>query len=104
MPVSSITSGTITAGGYVEFVDQGARSNNVAGLLFDTTSTTTASFFSRRNGSSIRSSAVTTASSTASQTNTSAYSDSFNAGSFNEIYYNQHTQQTKLQSHEESLY
>ena len=88
VPVSSISSGTITAGGFVEFVDQGVRANNVAGLLFDTTSTATASFFSRRNGSSIRSSAVTTASSTASQTNTSAYSDSFNAGSFNEIYYN----------------
>lgn len=87
VPVSSITSGTITAGGYVEFVDQGVRSNNVAGLLFDTASTATASFFSRRNGSSIRSSAVTTASSTASQTSTSAYSDSFNAASFNEIYY-----------------
>lgn len=88
VPVSSIVSGTITAGGFVEFVDQGVRAKNVGGILYDTASVTTASFFSRRNGSSVRTSAATISTTTAIQTNTSAYSDSFNAASFNELYYN----------------
>ena len=79
-----------TVGGIIRVTDplkfNGAYATNGVGLLYETTSATTASFVSRRGGDKFRSVAATVATTTASQTNTSPYTDAFNSANVNELY------------------
>lgn len=84
----TLANGTYTAGGFIEFADYSKMARNAAGLLYESATATTGSFFTRRNGSSVRNTAVTVGTTAATQTNTSAYTDAFNASNFNELYYN----------------
>lgn len=75
-----------TVGGTVKTVDPLAYSKNSVGLLAENTTTTNASFVSRRNGAKFRSLNSTIATTTATQSNTSPYTDAFNAAGQHEIY------------------
>lgn len=81
----TLANGTYNAGGFVEWADQVKRADNAAGVLFENTTATNASWFARRNGASIRSINSTVASTVATQSNTSPYSDAFNAASHLEL-------------------
>lgn len=78
-----------TTGGYVKFLDPLLYAYNGAGYLFENITTTNGSLVFRRNGKKFRSSgAVTVSTTTATQTNTSPYTDAFNASSNFEQYMN----------------
>lgn len=84
----AITNGTYTStGGFVRLSDPLRYASNGAGLLFENTTTTNASFVSRRSGTKFRSSNQTVATTTAAQTNTSPYTDAFNAAGTQELYF-----------------
>lgn len=83
----TITNGSYNStGGQVRTADPFRYAKNGAGLLFENATTTNASFVSRRNGSKFRSTNSTIASTTASQSNTSPYTDAFNAAGTQELY------------------
>lgn len=74
-----------STGGIIRHVDQVDNVRNAAALLFDGTTTTSAQFVSKRNGASPRQVTSNVATTTATQTNTSAYTDAFNATAIHEI-------------------
>lgn len=76
-----------SVGGYVRLADPLRYAANGAGLLFENAATTNASFVSRRSGTKFRSVNQTIASTTAAQTNTSPYTDAFNAAGTQEMYF-----------------
>jgi hypothetical protein len=83
-----ITNGTYsTVGGSVRLSDPMRYATNGAGLLFENATTTNASFVSRRSGTKFRSVNQTIASTNAAQTNTSPYTDAFNASGTQELYF-----------------
>jgi len=67
-----------SVGGYIKRADHLNWALNGAGIMGEIATVTTSTLSSRRNGSAVRYIAGTTASVTATQTNTSPYSDSFN--------------------------
>ena len=75
----TIANGTYTAGGSVQWADQFKYALNAVGVLFENTNATQGSWVTRRNGFNTRSSNQNITSTTATRTNTSAYSDAFNA-------------------------
>ncbi|PQP24178.1 hypothetical protein [Rhodococcus opacus] len=75
-----------TVGGYVRHCDPLRYAKNGLGLVFENGTATNATFVSRRNGEKYRSANNTVATTTASQTNTSAHSDSFNAAGTQELF------------------
>ena len=75
-----------TTGGSVKTDDPLVFSRNSFGFLFENTTATNASAVSRRNGAKFRSSNQGVASTGASQTNTSPYTDAFNASGQHEMY------------------
>lgn len=82
-----LTSATYSSvGGYVRTADPFRYAKNGAGLLFENATTTNASFVARRNGAKFRSLNSTVGSTTANQTNTSPYTDAFNATTTNELF------------------
>jgi hypothetical protein len=81
----TLANGTYNAGGFVEWADHVKRADNAVGVLFENTTATNASWFARRNGASIRSINSTVNTTTATQSNTSPYSDAFNAASHLEL-------------------
>lgn len=85
----TIANGTYTAGGVVAWADPSNYALNSVGFLFENATTTNATWFTRRNGYNTRLLNSTTASSTATQSNTSPYSDSFNSASRHEFTFNQ---------------
>lgn len=84
---ATIANGTYTMGGYVVLADPLGRVRNGAGYLWENTTTTNASFVSRRNGAKFRSTNSTVATTAAAQTNTNAFTDSFNTAANNELYF-----------------
>lgn len=85
-PVTIANASYSSVGGVVRTVDPLRYAANGAGLLFENTSATNASFVTRRNGAKFRSLNSTVATTTAPQTNTSPYTDAFNAGGNQELY------------------
>lgn len=84
----TIANGTYTAtGGYVRLADPLRWSKNAAGLLFENGTTTNASFVARRNGAKFRSLNSTVATTTATQVNTSPYTDAFVSAANHELYF-----------------
>lgn len=82
----TITNGTYsTVGGFIRTADPLRYARNGAGLLFENATTTNASFVSRRNGAKFRSLNSTIGSTTAQQTNSSPFTDAFNATTTNEL-------------------
>ena len=75
-----------SVGGYVRHTDPFRYAKNGLGLVFENGTATNASFVSRRNGEKYRWANNTVATTTASQTNTSAHSDSFNAAGTQELF------------------
>jgi hypothetical protein len=87
LPVT-ITNGTYTVtGAMIRSSDPLRYAANGAGLLFENTTSTNASLVARRNGAKFRSSTATVASSTATQGNSSPYTDAFNASGVQELYF-----------------
>lgn len=79
-----------TTGGFFNYADPmrattGYAATNGGGFLWENTTVTNASFVARRNASQFRSANQTTGTTTATQTNTSPYTDAFNSGSNNEL-------------------
>lgn len=86
----TITNGTYTAGGSVEWADAFSYAENAAGVINENTSVTQTTWATRRNGYNTRLlQAQTVATSTATQSNTSPYSDAFNAAARYEFTFNQ---------------
>ena len=86
----TIANGTYTAGGSVEWADPFSYSKNAVGIINESTTVTTATWATRRNGYNTRLlQAQTVASSTATQSNTSPYSDAFNSAARHEFTLNQ---------------
>lgn len=75
----TIANATYTAGGFVQWADLFKYANNAVGVVFESATATQGSWATRRNGFNTRSSAQTVTTTTATQTNTSAYSDAYNA-------------------------
>lgn len=84
----TISNGTYTAGGSVRVANIDANASNALGFTTENTATTNARWFTRRNGSAARLVTGTIASTTATQSNTSPYSDAFNAVGQHEIVLN----------------
>lgn len=87
LPIT-IANASYTAGGFVRWADITSMAKNSVGLLSESATVTTSTYFTRRNGSSARQLPVTTATVTATQSNTSPYSDAFNAAGVNELVVN----------------
>ncbi|MCX6791057.1 MAG: hypothetical protein NTV62_02585 [Candidatus Gribaldobacteria bacterium] len=86
VPITLATATYTTTGGYIKWADPVAYTKNAASLLTENATATNASFITRRNGSSFRLLSSTIATTTATQGNTSPYTDAFlNAGN-QEIY------------------
>ena len=83
-----IANASYTAGGFVRWADVASMAKNSVGILCESATSTTSTYFTRRNGSSARQLPVTTFSSIAIQSNTSPYSDAFNAAGVNELVVN----------------
>ena len=81
----TLANGTYNAGGFVEWIDQTKRANNAVGVLFENATATNGSWFVRRNGASIRSVNSGVNTTVANQSNTSPYTDAFNAASHLEL-------------------
>lgn len=73
----TIANGTYTAGGVVKIADPLIYAKNAVSLLYENATVTNASFVARRNGAKFRSLNSTISSTTATQANTSPYTDSF---------------------------
>lgn len=73
----TIANGTYTAGGVVRTADPLIYAKNAVSLLYESATVTNASFVARRNGAKFRSLNSTISSTTATQANTSPYTDSF---------------------------
>lgn len=87
VPIVITNASYSTVGGYVRLADPLRYAANGAGLLFENAATTNASFVSRRSGTKFRSTNMGIASTTAAQTNTSPYTDAFNASGTQELYF-----------------
>lgn len=85
----TIANASYTAGGVVSWADCSNYALNSSGFLFENAITTNATWFTRRNGYNTRLLNSTIASSTATQSNTSSYSDAFNSASRHEFTFNQ---------------
>ena len=85
---STLANATYTAtSGVMNFADPFAYAKNGCSLLFETNTATTGTFATRRNGASYRGTTVASmASTTATQSNTSGFSDAFNAAGTSELY------------------
>lgn len=82
----TLANGTYTANGSVRLVDALSRGNNAVGYLAETSSATALSGVSRRNGSRFRTRTLASASTTATQGNTSPYTDAFlSTGNFENL-------------------
>lgn len=75
----TLANGTYTAGGVVRYADPIAYAKNAAGMLYENTTATNASFVARRNGARFRTTNSTVSTTTATQSNTSPYTDAFNS-------------------------
>ncbi len=83
----TITDGSYSCvNGYVKWTDPVKYAKNAAALVCETTSTTTAYFVTRRNDASMRSVSSTISTTTATQANTSPYTDAFLSPSTHEFY------------------
>ena len=83
----TITNGSYSSvGGMVRLIDPLRNVRNGAGFLWENTTVTNASLVSRRNGAKFRTVNNTTATTTATQSNTSPYTDAFNAAGNQELY------------------
>jgi hypothetical protein len=83
----TLANGTYTCtGGMVRFLDPARFVKNYAGLLIENATVTNASLVARRNGNKFRLLNSTIATTTATQANTSPFTDAFNSASNNEIY------------------
>lgn len=89
VPLTITAASYSTVGGYVRLADPLRYAANGAGLLFENATSTNASFVSRRSGTKFRSVNQTIASTAAAQTNTSPYTDAFNAAGTQELYFSQ---------------
>lgn len=89
VPMTITAASYSTVGGYVRLADPLRYAANGAGLLFENATTTNASFVSRRSGTKFRSTNMGIASTTAVQTNTSPYTDAFNAAGTQELYFSE---------------
>lgn len=79
--------GTYTGtGGYIRYADPFRWAYNGAGYLFENTTVTNASLVLRRNGARFRSLNAATTTTTATQTNTSPFTDAFNSAGNLETY------------------
>ncbi len=87
VPVVIANASYSSVGGFVRTADPLRYAKNGAGLLFENTTATNGSFVSRRNGAKFRSLNSTVATTIGTQTNTSPYTDAFNAASNQELYY-----------------
>jgi len=87
LPIT-IANASYTAGGFVRWADVASMAKNSVGILSESATLTTSTYFTRRNGSSARQLPVTTVTVTATQSNTSPYSDAFNAAGVNELVVN----------------
>lgn len=86
----TLANASYTAGGSCEWIDPFKYAKNAIGILNENTSVTQASWVTRRNGYNTRLlQGQTVASSTATQSNTSPYSDAFNAAARHEFTFNQ---------------
>ncbi len=85
----TIANGTYTAGGVVAWADPSNFCSNAVGFLFENTVAANASWFTRRNGYNTRFLNSTVVTQIATQSNTSPYSDAFNAASRHEFTLNQ---------------
>lgn len=85
----TIANGTYTAGGVVAWADPSNFCSNAVGFLFENAAVTNASWFTRRNGYNTRFLNSTVVTQTATQSNTSPYSDAFNAAARHEFTFNQ---------------
>lgn len=81
----TIANGTYTAGGVVRTADPLIYAKNAVSLLYENSTTTNASFVARRNGAKFRTLTTTVASTSATQPNTSPYTDSFVSAGDTEI-------------------
>ncbi|NTW29793.1 MAG: hypothetical protein HGA33_00770, partial [Candidatus Moranbacteria bacterium] len=75
----TLANGTYTAGGYVAWADPLGYAMNAVGLLYENATATNASFVARRNGAKFRTVNSTVSTTVALQSNTSPYTDAFNA-------------------------
>lgn len=87
VPLTIANASYSTVGGSVRMTDPMRYAANGAGLLFENATSTNASFVSRRSGTKFRSLNTTVATTTAAQTNTSPYTDAFNASGTQELYF-----------------
>jgi hypothetical protein len=86
----TIANATYTAGGSVQWADHFRYANNAVGLLLENATVTNGSWVSRRNGFNTRYTTAQTIQTTAGiQSNTSAYTDSFNPTGRYELVLNQ---------------
>lgn len=86
VPITLANGTYSTVGGYVRHTDPFRSAKNGVGYLFENATVTNASFVSRRNGEKYRIANQTVASTTATQSNTSPYTDAFNTTAINELY------------------
>ncbi len=87
VPITASNGSYNCTGGKVMWVDPVAYAENAASYLFENATVTNASFITRRDGSSAKGavSAVTVATTTATQANTSPYTDAFLAAGQHEF-------------------
>lgn len=86
VPITLANGSYDSTGGHVKWDDPLIYVKNGASLLCESTSATTASFVTRRNGSSMRSVSSTISTTTATQANTSPYTDAFLTASNHELF------------------
>jgi hypothetical protein len=86
LPLTIATGTYDTTNGHIKWVDPLDYAKNATSLLCENTTVTNASFLTRRSGSSFRSLNTTIATTTATQVNTSPYTDAFVAASNQEIF------------------
>jgi len=81
----TLTNGTYTAGGQVVWADIFGYVQNASGFIFENTTVTNATLAVRRNGGNYFGTNTTVATTTASQSNTSPYTEAFRSALDNEI-------------------
>jgi hypothetical protein len=87
LPITITNGSYSTVGGTVRVIDPLRGAKNGLGYLWaDSTSVTTAGIVARRNGAKFRNTASTVATITATQSNTSPYTDAFNSAGNQELY------------------
>lgn len=92
----TIANASYTAGGFVRWADVTAMAKNAVGICGESATLTTSTYFARRNGASVRQLPITMVTTTATQSNTSGYTDAFNAAGTHELTVNM--QETLLTS------